>query len=381
MWLPSDLKRIARRAFADCTALESSPHYVKRGIGTVMAVDRGMVEHALPTSLAHIGDEAFRGCASLRRIIVPYQVTVISSAAFAGCVSLESVWLHSKVTEIRDRAFAGCAALARLRVPETTQSFGSSVFDVATTVVGLEGSAALAYARGNALAVDPVDEPSRVISSAFGCDSGLTVEDLLGSADSLRNFVDRYEVRPPTDEIVRDEATSATPSVQPSRFTRDGAVYRPAEDRGTGDVTISMVGDLMCGIFQQHWAQSPSGYQFDGAFDDIQPLLAPADLSIGNLEAMVAPSYEYMHKSRYVEDRPNLNAPPAFLSAVRNAGFDVVMNAQNHMFDTGTKGVLETLAALNRAELVHGGMYAHSEESAPPPLRHPRNADRRRRVS
>ena len=202
-----------------------------------------------------------------------------------------------------------------------------------------------------------------MISSAFGCDSGLTVEDLLGSADSLRNFVDRYEVRPPTDEIVRDEATSATPSVQPSRFTRDGAVYRPAEDRGTGDVTISMVGDLMCGIFQQHWAQSPSGYQFDGAFDDIQPLLAPADLSIGNLEAMVAPSYEYMHKSRYVEDRPNLNAPPAFLSAVRNAGFDVVMNAQNHMFDTGTKGMLETLAALNRAELVHGGMYAHSEES------------------
>jgi poly-gamma-glutamate synthesis protein (capsule biosynthesis protein) len=119
----------------------------------------------------------------------------------------------------------------------------------------------------------------------------------------------------------------------------------------------------MCGIFQQHWAQRDGGYGFEGAFDDIESLLRPADLSIGNLEAMVAPSYEFMHRSRYVEDRPNLNAPPAFLSAVRNAGFDVVMNAQNHMYDTGTTGVLETLAALNRAELIHGGMYAHRAES------------------
>lgn len=362
VWLPADLTRIARRAFADCSALETVPHYVKRGIGTVLAVDRTMVEEALPTNLVHMGDEAFRGCASLRRIVVPFQVTEIPASSFEGCSSLESVWLHSNVSTIGDRAFAGCRALARLRVPENTQTFGDAVIDAATTVVGAEGSAALTYARERALAVEPVSTPSTVITSVFGSDQGLTVEELLESADSMEDFVERYEVRPPTHEIVRDDASADTPPVESSRFVRDGGVYRPAEDRGAGDVTISMVGDLMCGIFQQHWARREGRYGFEGAFDDIEELLAPADLSIGNLEAMIAPSYEYMHLSRYVEDRPNLNAPPAFLSAVRNAGFDVVMNAQNHMFDTGTKGVLETLAALNSAELIHGGMYAHIDE-------------------
>ncbi|SLM95160.1 CapA family protein [Brevibacterium yomogidense] len=362
VWLPADLTRIARRAFADCSALETVPHYVKRGIGTVLAVDRTMVEEALPTNLVHMGDEAFRGCASLRRIVVPFQVTEIPASSFEGCSSLESVWLHSNVSTIGDRAFAGCRALARLRVPENTQTFGDAVIDAATTVVGAEGSAALTYARERALAVEPVSTPSTVITSVFGSDQGLTVEELLESADSMEDFVERYEVRPPTHEIVRDDASADAPPVESSRFVRDGGVYRPAEDRGAGDVTISMVGDLMCGIFQQHWARREGRYGFEGAFDDIEELLAPADLSIGNLEAMIAPSYEYMHLSRYVEDRPNLNAPPAFLSAVRNAGFDVVMNAQNHMFDTGTKGVLETLAALNSAELIHGGMYAHIDE-------------------
>lgn len=362
VWLPADLTRIARRAFAGCSALETVPHYVKRGIGTVMEVDRTMVEEALPTNLVHLGDETFRGCASLRHIVVPFQVTEVPASSFEGCSSLESVWLHSNVSRIGDRAFAGCRALARLRVPESALAFGTAVFDDATTVVGADGSAAIAYAGDNGLSVEPVEEPSRVVSSAFGTDAELTVEDLLASAESVKSFVDRYEVRPPTHEIVREDATVDAPPVEPSRFVRDGGVYRPTEDRGEGDVTITMVGDLMCGIFQQHWARREGRYGFEGAFDDIEQLLAPADLSIGNLEAMIAPSYEYMHMSRYVEDRPNLNAPPAFLSAVRNAGFDVVMNAQNHMFDTGTKGVLETLAALNSAELVHGGMYAHSEE-------------------
>lgn len=363
VWLPADLTRIARRAFADCTALESVPHYVKRGIGSVLAIDRGMVEEALPTGLEHIGEEAFRGCASLTHIVVPFLVTEIAASTFEGCRSLGAVWLHSKLTGIGDRAFAGCAALTRLRVPESAQEFGAEVFDERTAIVGVDGSAALDYARRYSRTVVTAEAPDREITSAFGSTEGTTVEDLLASPDELRGFVDRYEVRPPTHEIARDETSAAAPPADPSRFVRDGEVYRPAQDPGAGDVTITMVGDLMCGIFQQHWAQRDGGYGFEGAFDDIESLLRPADLSIGNLEAMVAPSYEFMHRSRYVEDRPNLNAPPAFLSAVRNAGFDVVMNAQNHMYDTGTTGVLETLAALNRAELIHGGMYAHRAES------------------
>ena len=362
VWLPTELTKIARGTFFGCTALTALPHYVKRGLGSAPEIDRGMVEQALPTSLVHIGEEAFRGCAALSRIIIPYGVTRIAASTFADCVSLEDVWLHSRLDTIEPRAFAGCRSLTRLRVPESVRSVGEAAFDQTTTVIGVDGSPAVAHARDTSLVVETVEEPSQVISSALGATDGMTVGELLDSPAELDRFVQRYGVRPPTDEIVREDESALAPPVQPSRFVRDGGVYRVPEDTGDGDVTITMVGDLMCGIFQQHWARRDGRYGFEGAFDDIEALLSPADLSIGNLEAMVAPSYEYMHLSRYVEDRPNLNAPPAFLSAVRNAGFDVVMNAQNHMYDTGVKGVVETLAALNDAQLIHGGMYAHRDE-------------------
>ena len=362
VWLPADLTRIARRAFADCTALRGLLHYMRRGIGTVREIDRTLIEEALPTPLTHIGDEAFRGCTSLRRVIVPHQVTQISTSTFEGCTSLAVVWLHAKVTAIGDRAFAGCAALARLRLPEGLDAVGAEAIDPAITVVAAEGSPAAGRARERGLRLDILSAAAGRITSALGDGDGKTVEEVLAEPGALRDVVERSEVRPPADEVVRDASAAAAPGVEPSRFVRDGAVYRPRHGSGSGDVTIAMVGDLMCGALQQQAARRDDGFSFDGAFEDVRPLLATADLSIGNLEAMVAPSYPFMDEALYIEDRPHLNAPPAFLSMVRNGGFDVVMNAQNHMYDGGSKGVLETLAALNTAELIHGGMYAHRDE-------------------
>ncbi|WP_019158030.1 CapA family protein [Brevibacterium senegalense] len=362
VWLSPNLTRVGRRAFAGCSSLSRLPHFVNRGISAVVRMDRDFVEEALPTELEYVGAEAFRDCASLRSIVIPFQVTELPTSVFEGCEGLSSVWLHSRMTAIGDRAFARCSSLARLRVPESARLLGAEVFERSTTVVGVDGSAAVAYARENSVPVESLEATGPAISSAFGVTDGMTVEDLLASPAELENFLSRSEVRPATHETVRVDNSALVPPAATSRLVRDGAVYRHRDELGPGDVTITMVGDLMCSYYQQQASFRDGEFSFEGAFDDIKELLRPADLSIGNLEAMVASSYPFMQESRYIEDRPYLNAPPAFLSAVRNAGFDVVMNAQNHMYDTGAKGVVETIAAMHEAQLVHGGMQLHEDE-------------------
>ena len=165
------------------------------------------------------------------------------------------------------------------------------------------------------------------------------------------------------EEIERSEPEENATTIRPSRFRREDGVYRSVEESSPGDtVTITMVGDLMCGFRQQKTAYVDGQYDFTGNFEHVKPFFEQADLALGNLEMTVARSYPYMGERLYADDRPHLNSPFAYLAAVRDAGFDAVLCAQNHMFDSGPKGVLETLEALNEAELVHGGMFADPRE-------------------
>lgn len=360
--LPYALTRIAQRAFAGCTALESLPHYVKTGISAGMTVDRNVVEQSLPTSLTYVGEEAFHGCAALRKVVVPYRVTSIRRSTFAACTSLETVWLHSRLTAIGERAFAGCSSLRRLSVPVETTSIGSHAIESATTIVCAAGSPAHEYATGAQVPVDTARLPDEPVVSMLGSGTGLSAADVLAAPELTQTFVDHYDVRPAADEVARDDTASNATPIAPSRFALHDGVYRPVTASAEGDVSISMVGDLMCRVRQQRSALQDGVYDFTGSFTEVRPVLAASDLAIGNMETMVSASYPYMHETAYIDDRPHLNSPFAYLAAVRSAGFDVVMNAQNHMYDTGTKGVFETLDALNRADLIHSGMYAGPSE-------------------
>ncbi|WP_105567558.1 CapA family protein [Microbacterium halophytorum] len=360
VFLPYDLQRIASRAFADCSSLVDMPHYVKTGISLGLTVDRTIVERSWPTELRYIGEEALRGCSSLRKIVIPFRVRRVPRSAFEGCSSLAQVWLHSGVRTIEENAFAGCTGLERIAVPGETETIGKSAFAATTAIVCEEGSPAHAHALEEGLASVTAELPEQPVVSQFGAEHGLNVSEVLASPELLQVFLDRFDLRPAAEPIERgDEESNRTPIV-PSRFELHDGVYRPADPSGdtSDEVTISMVGDLMSRFKQQSSALQDGVYDFTESFEAITPLLTSTDLAIGNMETMVSSSTPYMHESKYIDDRPHLNTAFAFVAAVRQGGFDLVMNAQNHMYDAGTRGVLETLDALNRAELIHNGMYA-----------------------
>jgi hypothetical protein len=67
-----------------------------------------------------IGRRAFKGCSSLKQIILPVGTAVIGFDAFADCASLTGIAIPKDLREIEDlEAFGGCDSL-------TDISFGGS---------------------------------------------------------------------------------------------------------------------------------------------------------------------------------------------------------------------------------------------------------------
>ncbi len=121
-------------------------------------------------------------------------------------------------------------------------------------------------------------------------------------------------------------------------------------------VTISFVGDLMCHLPQLKFAQvSQDSFDFKPVFSEVKKYLSYTDLTIGNLETTIAGK-----KSRY-SGYPLFNSPDEYLEALNDAGFDILLTANNHSLDRGKKGVLRTLEMIKKNRMESIGSY-HSEQ-------------------
>ena len=77
-----------------------------------------------------ISEYAFYGCASLKSITIPANVTSIGSSAFDGCSNLQEVTLpnNTDFTTIGSNTFSNCSSLQTITIPETVTSIGRSAF-------------------------------------------------------------------------------------------------------------------------------------------------------------------------------------------------------------------------------------------------------------
>ncbi len=120
---------------------------------------------------------------------------------------------------------------------------------------------------------------------------------------------------------------------------------RPTQPVVPVNLSLIAVGDILMHQDVKHAADlAPNGFQ--ALWTDLAPLFQAADLAFGNLETPVAPT----------TGRPGVpfqfNAPESLPSALRASGFTVLATANNHAFDQGAKGVLETLDRLRAEQLV-----------------------------
>lgn len=121
---------------------------------------------------------------------------------------------------------------------------------------------------------------------------------------------------------------------------------------------IMFVGDLMNHSPQTKAAYNAQNrtYNYDSCFVYVDSILQSADLCIGNLEFPFAgPPYT---------GYPMFSGPDAYATALKNAGFDLLLCANNHSCDKKLKGLVRTLDLLDSLGLKHSGTYRDSAERA-----------------
>ena len=119
-------------------------------------------------------------------------------------------------------------------------------------------------------------------------------------------------------------------------------------------------GDLLYHIPIYRTALKDDGsYDFHENFDYVKPWLKQADLVIGDFEGTV-------NKDHYLAGYPLFNAPGEVMDAIKDAGYQVLDLAHNHILDSQIEGVFSTADAIEKAGMTPIGVYTHEpREKAP----------------
>lgn len=101
---------------------------------------------------------------------------------------------------------------------------------------------------------------------------------------------------------------------------------------------------------------SDDEYDYRSIFNEVKPYIEAADFSIISYEGVV------MDSDRNYTGYPLFNAPPAIMTAIAYAGFDMVNQANNHCLDRKLKGLLESRSIIKRENLQVIGTYQDAAE-------------------
>ncbi len=85
-------------------------------------------ELEVPEGICTVGEGAFKGCVSLRKVVLPVGVQCIMGDAFKGCRRLEEIVFPDGLTYIGRYAYHRCHALKRAILPCSVEELGECAF-------------------------------------------------------------------------------------------------------------------------------------------------------------------------------------------------------------------------------------------------------------
>ena len=144
-------------------------------------------------------------------------------------------------------------------------------------------------------------------------------------------------------------------------FSCTGSAKQPVAIEQVKDSTLHsdtlsllFAGDLMQHQAQIDAARTANGYDYSSYFKFIKDEIESVDLAIGNLEVTLG--------GKPYRGYPAFSAPDEYLTAIRDAGFDVLITANNHCLDSGRKGLERTINLLDSMNIPHAGTYINAIE-------------------
>ena len=151
--------------------------------------------------------------------------------------------------------------------------------------------------------------------------------------------------------------SSSDPS---SSHQQSSSQAKNAETEQETSARIMANGDLLYhDIIYISAKKSDGTYDFHDNFEYVKPWLKQADLVLGDFEGTV-------NKDHYLAGYPLFNAPGEVMDAIKDAGYQVLDLAHNHILDSQIEGVVSTADAIEKAGMTPVGVYTHeSRDKAP----------------
>ena len=162
-------------------------------------------------------------------------------------------------------------------------------------------------------------------------------------------------------QVVTEKGPSLFERMFGPRQTQPEQTQPPEPEHVVSTATISVTGDILMHMpVINTGLQSDGSYNFDSIFRYLAPYSAAADLAVANLETTLCGTDMGYKYSGY----PAFNCPDEIVDALKTAGFDLLLTANNHCYDTGEYGFLRTVRTVRSRGLQVLGTRESAEELA-----------------
>ena len=149
------------------------------------------------------------------------------------------------------------------------------------------------------------------------------------------------------DINVSDIFTTATTT----QITIEPTTTQPPPPEVTSTATIRSAGDVLIHIpVFQNARKNDGSYEFSHIFTYSEDIISDCDYFVANLETTLGGT-----NGRSYTGFPRFNSPDSIVDALKGAGVDCLLTANNHTFDTNGSGVLRTIDIIEKAGLDYTG--------------------------
>lgn len=258
------------------------------------------------TRVHSIGNEAFNGCKNLDYIELPKKCFYLGERSFENCCNMVRASLLG-VGHISEEAFKNCINLQQVVLSEKCATIENGAFDGCNklTILAPKNSYAESYAISNGINFREINSEEELEKLA---------------KNGTRLHANIYGLEKHENACLN------------SNLNND-------------EITILFAGDIMAHDTQLEWCFNEKNglYEFDKLFVNTEKYIHGADIAVANLETTFGP--------RRYSGFPRFNTPTSMADALRNAGFDIIAVANNHMYDTNYAGVVQTKKVLEEKGL------------------------------
>ena len=141
------------------------------------------------------------------------------------------------------------------------------------------------------------------------------------------------------------------------KFTLKRSYRLPLKIERRPVVSVIGVGDILLGA---RATMLINNHGVDYPFDSTRSVLEGGDITIGNLEA------PFTKRGEPFDKKYTFRVNPDFSAGLKNAGFDVVNLANNHIFDYGPDGLFDTITTLDSTGIAFCGAGSNDSTASEP---------------